>query len=1197
MATPSTGPGPFDLTGRHRQIAPGVYQVGAKLEELTPGARVSGVLVGSAVTVVDATWHGSNAVTLTFRDDTGRVDQRLLYRDHEPSLSVESASRAYAFDGHPALFRLAAEGLRIRMAAQFDAMLAVTTSDLDPLPHQIKAVYGELLPRTPLRYLLADDPGAGKTIMAGLYIKELMLRGDLARCLVVAPGSLVEQWQEELLDKFGLHFDLLTRGMVDATIDGSVFDHHRLLLARMDQLSRAEDLQSQLERSDWDLVVVDEAHRMSAHWFGAELKTTKRYELGRLLGRVARHLLLMTATPHAGKEEDFQLFMALLDADRFEGRYRDAVHSVDTDGLMRRMVKEELLTFEGRPLFPRRVAETVKYKLSGSERDLYEAVSQYVRQEMNRAEKLKAAGEGRRGNTVGFALTVLQRRLASSPEAILRSIERRRRRLEKRRQETLAMRGAADTSLERRLAELLGRTADVSEDTLDDLTGEEREEVEEQVVDAASAAQTAAELDKEIDILADLEELARRVHRAGTDTKWTQLRSLLLDERSMYGVDGSRRKIIIFTEHRDTLHYLVNQIRDLLGRDEGVVAIHGGVRREARRAAQERFAQDRDTLVLVATDAAGEGLNLQRAHLMVNYDLPWNPNRIEQRFGRIHRIGQTEVCRLWNLVADDTREGAVFLRLLDKIEEQRRAYGGKVFDVLGEAFEGRPLRELLIEAVRYGDRPDVRARLNQVIDAEVATGLDRLLRERALHHDALADTDVRELRLRTEEACARRLQPHYVQAFFSEAFRLLGGRMAAREVGRFEITHVPAEIRDRDRLVGLGAPVLRRYERVCFEREQVNVAGKPKAALVAPGHPLLDAAVDLVVERYSSLLKQGTVLVDGNDSGDEPRLLVALTQRITNGHNPARTVSKRFDFVEIRRDGTAEPAGPAPYLDYRPPADDETPVLAGLLDDSWLARDPERAAISWAVEHGIVGHLAEIEERTRIGVHRTRTHVRQRLTQQINYWDARHAELLDQQAAGKTLKIRPETAQRRARDLERRLEKRLAELDADAALRPLPPVVAGGALVVPQGLIDRLTGWRDQPVPTYAQNTAEVDHRAVAAVMAAERRLGRTPEEMPHNNKGYDIRSLTPDGHWVFIEVKGRILGAEDFTVTRNEVLYGKNAGRYRLAMVSVHHDGPEQDEIRYLADPFQGVEFGDFAADGIRGIWAEMWARGYAPQ
>ena len=1165
-----------------------------ELEDLTPGAQVRGVVPGAAVTVVAVRWHGTNAVTLTFRDGSGNVHERLIYRDHQSSLVLDQAAAVYAFDGDGALFRVAAEALRIRMAALFDPLLAVTTSDLDPLPHQIQAVYGELIPRTPLRYLLADDPGAGKTIMAGLYIKELLLRGDLARCLIVAPGGLVEQWQEELLDKFGLRFDLLTRTMIDATIDDNVFARYPLLIARMDQLSRDEDLQHRLEGSDWDLVVVDEAHRMSAHYFGSELKTTKRYELGRLLGRIARHLLLMTATPHAGKEEDFQLFMALLDSDRFEGRFRDGVHSIDTKGLMRRMVKEELRTFEGKPLFPERRAYTLPYELSPGEQDLYEAVTQYVREQMNRAEQLKAAGEGRRGNTVGFALTVLQRRLASSPQAILRSIERRRTRLQGRRAEMSS--DGTRTTLTTRLDELLGRDSDISDSDLDDLTGEELEQAEEDVVDAASAATTLAELDKEIAVLTDLEEIARRVRNAGTDKKWTELRGLLLDEEAMYEADGTRRKIIIFTEHRDTLNYLVEQIRELLGRDEPVVSIYGGVAREARRAAQELFTQDKDTLVLVATDAAGEGLNLQRAHLMVNYDLPWNPNRIEQRFGRIHRIGQTEVCHLWNLVASETREGAVFIRLLEKIEEQRRAYDGKIFDVLGEAFEGRPLRDVLIEAIRYGDQPEVRARLDEVIDAEVGVGLDKLLAERALHHDLLADADIQELRLRMEEARARRLQPHYVQAFFTEAFQLLGGRMAARESGRFEITHVPAEIRDRDRITGVGAPVLRQYERICFARADVRLQGKPRAALVAPGHPLLHAVVDLIIERYGTLLKQGAVLVDGNDPGEQPRLLVALTQEITDGNRPQRTVSKRFDFVEMYPDGQVSSAGPAPYLDYRQVTSEERNAVAEVIGQPWLSGGAEEMAVSWAVEHGVSEHLDEVRDRVSKTVDRTRNEVRRRLTQEINYWDTRHADLLDQQASGRSLKIRPETAEKRARDLERRLEIRLSELGADEALSPLPPVVAGGALVVPQGYLDRILGRRDQPVATYAKNTEEVDRRAIAAVMAAERRLGRDPQEMPHNNPGYDIRSLTQDGHWVFVEVKGRILGAEDFFITRNEVLYGKNADQYRLALVSVHPDGAPLDELRYLLDPFTGLEFGDFSADGVRGNWADMWAKGDRP-
>ncbi|MBV9047675.1 MAG: DUF3883 domain-containing protein, partial [Solirubrobacterales bacterium] len=1083
----------------------------------------------------------------------------------------------------------------IRYAALFDPMLAVTSSDLDPLPHQIKAVYGELLPRTPLRFLLADDPGAGKTIMAGLYVKELMLRGDLARCLVVAPGSLVEQWQEELYDKFGLRYEVLTRSMIDASLDANVFDRHPLLIARMDQLSRSEDLLERLGRSDWDLVVVDEAHRMSAHYFGAELKTTKRYELGKLLGRLARHLLLMTATPHAGRQEDFQLFLALLDSDRFEGRYRDGVHTAESADLMRRMVKEELLTMDGRPLFPERRAYTVPYELSDGEQDLYDAVTQYVREEMNRADRLDRA----RGNTVGFALTVLQRRLASSPEAILRSLERRHKRLEKRRRQLSADgQMGEEQPLRRRLDELLGRAAEDLDDRLDDLPSGELEQFEDDVVDAATAARSIAELDLEIAVLADLEELAYRVRHSGTDRKWSELRTLLADHDITHDDAGNLRKIIVFTEHRDTLNYLVDRIRTLLGQPESVVYIHGGVGREERRTTRELFTQDTDVRVLVATDAAGEGLNLQRAHLMVNYDLPWNPNKIDQRFGRIHRIGQDQVCHLWNLVAKGTREGEVFLRLLDKIEEQRRAYAGKVFDVLGDAFEDQPLRALLIEAIRYGDRPDVQARLRTVIDETVGDGLADLIAERALHREVLAATDVEQIRRQLEEAQARRLQPHYVEAFFVAAFGRLGGRISRRETGRYEITHVPGDIRDRDRMIGTGAPVITRYERVAFDRSHVRLVGSPRADLLAPGHPLLEAVVDLTIEQHLSTLKQGTVLIDRDDPSETPRLLVALTQVITDGHQPPRSVSKQFEFAELTTDGGTKAAGPAPYLDYERPQPDEAAAVASAVDQPWLVAGFADIATGWAIEHTLGEHLRDVEQRVLPAVARTRAQVHQRLTTEINYWDTRHAELLDQAAAGRELKIRPETAFKRARDLENRLRRREAELLADSQLTALPPTVDGGALVLPQGLLDKLLGRRTAPSVGYARETAEIERRALDAVLAAELALGRKPIEMPPNYPGYDIRSETSDRRSLRLEVKGRIAGADDFVITRNEVLTAKNLGDdYRLALVSVHPDGPSGDTVCYVTRPFDSTSTEDFRVTRFTLNWAKTWAQGGPPR
>ncbi|BDH57798.1 hypothetical protein MTP03_27370 [Tsukamurella sp. PLM1] len=663
-----------------------------------------------------------------------------------------------------------------------------------------------------------------------------MLRGDCERLLIVAPGGLVDQWQDELKEKFGIEAQVLTRELVQVSHDGDLFPGHPVLIARMDQLARSDELCAHLERSRWDLVVVDEAHRMSANWFGGELHRTKRYHLGELLGGITRHLLLMSATPHAGKEDAFQAFLALLDRDRFAGQFRPGSHRRDTSGLMRRMVKEELLTFEGRPLFPERIAQTVPYTLSAAELELYEAVTAYVRDEMNRAE---AVEDGRR-RTVGFALTVLQRRLASSSHAVTRSLERRRARLSRRRDEM-----ANGTFSEADWSSDAGKQflRDAARYDTDEYDAEAVELLEDDVLDSATAARTVAELDLEIAALDRLVELASGVRDAGIDRKWEQLASLFhLDE--LRSPDGGHRKLIVFTEHRDTLDYLVARLRNLLGSEDAVQTIHGGTHRLERKRIREQFTNEPRRSVLVATDAAGEGLNLQAAHLMVNYDLPWNPNRLEQRFGRIHRIGQQQVCRLWNLVADQTREGQVYARLLEKMEEQRLAYGGKLFDVLGEAFLDRPLTELLMDAIRYGDDPARRDEIERVVDAQVADGCTKLVADRALAREGLAAADVERIRRDMEEAQARRLQPHYVQACFDRAFRALGGRMAAREGRRLEIRTVPSAVRHRS-----AQPIAGAYQRVTFEPKEAHVPGSADAELLAPGHPLLDTVLELAVER------------------------------------------------------------------------------------------------------------------------------------------------------------------------------------------------------------------------------------------------------------------------------------------------------------------------------------------------------------
>ena len=1144
----------------------------ARLEELIPGSAVQGVTPGEPVTIISTQWHGTAVLQVTFRLLSGRVEESMLYRTDEPRLSVSAKSRSWAFDAPGDLFRLVSEAHRISLAALFDPLLAVHTSLVRPLPHQILAVYESMLPRQPLRFLLADDPGAGKTIMAGLFIKELIARGDVERCLVVAPGGLVEQWQDELDQKFQLPFEIATTENLESARSGNWFQEHGLVIARLDKLSRNEEVQRKLAATEWDLVIVDEAHKMSATYFGGEIKYTKRYHLGRALSRLTRHFLLMTATPHNGKEEDFQLFMALLDGDRFEGKPRDTAHTIDCADMMRRLVKEQLLQFDGTPLFPERRAYTAAYKLSDPEAQLYSDVTEYVREEFNRADRLE--NDGRKG-TIGFALTVLQRRLASSPEAIYQSLRRRRERLEScLREIKLLQRGGQSPLLERLRAQSLSQDDLANLEESDEASAEEQETAEEDISSQVTAAQTIEELQLEIQILKQLEVRALGVRRSGVDRKWEELSRILQDTPEMFDADGNRRKLIIFTEHRDTLAYLRERIGTLLGQPEAIVIMQGGMGRDQRRAAQEAFTQDKGVQILIATDAAGEGINLQRAHLMVNYDLPWNPNRIEQRFGRIHRIGQTEVCHLWNLLAVETREGDVYLKLLGKLETQRAALGGRVFDVLGRIFENRSLRELLVEAVRYGDQPEVRARLDEAVDNAADREHVRGLLERdALARDSLDARKVQTIREDMERAEAQRLQPHYIQAFFMEAFRQLGGQVSEREKGRFEIARVPGLLRDRDRQIGSGPPVLTRYERVTFEKDLINVPGRSTAAFICPGHPLLDAILDVLMERHRPLLRRGSLLIDPHDRTETPRVLYYLEHKIRDavrrGSGEPRIISRDMVFVEIDESGRTLAPGYAPYLDYRPATADEAALLADELQQPWLNEGLEHSALTYAVEHLVPSHLDRVRKSRDERIEKTERAVKQRLTLEIAHWDHRAQDLQAKEEAGRTPKMNSMMARRRAEDLAARLERRLALLEQERHLSPLPPLVIAGTLVVPARVLARLLG-ASTASDAGVIDRDRIDRLAVAAVFSAEQALGRIPRVMEYSNPGYDIESGDPrePGRLRFIEVRGKAIGCETVTVSATQIRCCLNQpNNWILAVVPV--DGDRAHLPRYIHRPF----------------------------
>lgn len=1148
-----------------------------KLDSIVPGISLVGVEPSLVITVVAAVPVGEGVIQLVYKTPDGTLKERLLNRADESSISLATIERPWSFDGDGEKLKLTIEAKRIDLAFLFDPMMAVHTSNVEPLPHQITAVYESMLPRQPLRFVLADDPGAGKTIMAGLYIRELLMRADSRRILVVAPGSLVEQWRDELLEKFGLQFNVFSSALETATPTGNPFEELDHLIVRLDQMARNEELQEKLLATSWDLVIFDEAHKLAAHFSGHKVGKTGRFILAEKLGARTRHLLLMTATPHSGKEEDFQLFLSLLDSDRFYGKFRgggDGVHKVDSSDLMRRMVKEEMLRFDGTHLFPERKAYTANYKLSSIESALYEAVTSYVKTEMGKADAL----QGPRKGSVGFALTALQRRLASSPEAIFQSLKRRKERLETRlREERLLSRGQQFT------ASILESPPEDD----DDLTAEEQEDLEEKLTDTATAAETIAELEAEIRILADLVEQAHGVVDSGLDRKWDELSKILQNDPHMRDDSGRQRKMILFTEHKDTLNYLERKIGGVLGTPEAITTIHGGVHRDERRKRQELFRSDPEVRILLATDAAGEGVNLQNANLMVNYDLPWNPNRLEQRFGRIHRIGQQQVCHLWNLVAKETREGEVYHRLLTKLSTINDTFKGRVFDILGEVFEERSLKDMLLDAIRYNDRPDVRNGLTKSIDTAFdISHIKNLLERNALAQETMSADRLFAVKEQMEMAEARRLQPYFVRSFFTKAFEGLGGTMHPREQGRFEITHVPALIRDRDRqITGRNrrelAPVLKRYERACFTKEAVRPLDKPGipfAQMIHPGHPLMLAVSDIVLEQHSNLMRQGAILVDPADEGEEASLLFLITHEVKSGDNTV--LSKRLQFVRVSPTGKASFAGWAPHLDYEGLGASDRPLLTNLLQSDWIRADQEQRAIALAATTLVPEHYGEVATRRIAHVDKTLAAVHERLTKEIAFWSDRWMRLKEDQEAGKDVRLNLDNIQRTINDLESRLESRKKELQSMRHVTNGTPIVLGGALIVPIGLLRKLRGdpAPDAGIPGFSADPEarlRIEQLAMNAVRRAEEANGCRVVDVSAQKCGWDITSYAPavDGKLPearHIEVKGRVKGATTVTVTKNEIFESWNqGGKYHLAIVIIGEDD-SIDGPHYVPHPFK---------------------------
>lgn len=1138
-------------------------------DDIKPGIYITGLVPAQKTRILNADKLGK-AISIIGKNDDGSLVEAMIFENDLSRYALADHRMDWSFAANADDYRLYSEAYRIQQAWLFDPMTAVHTSSIEPLPHQITAVYDNMLSRQPLRYILADDPGAGKTIMTGLLLKELILRGDIKRCLIVSPGSLTEQWQEELSEKFHLKFKILTNEDISSSL-GNVFEDIPFCIARLDKLARNDDIQKRLEMTSWDLIVCDEAHKMSASWYGGDLKKTKRFQLGEMLSKLCRHFLLLTATPHNGKNDEFELFLSLVDGERYAQmkpiQNNDCQKRGDYSDIMRRLVKEELVRFDGTPLFPERIAYTINYDLSEDELNLYEAVTDYVRTEFNRAEQIT----GKKFNTVGFALTILQRRLASSPAAIYLSLSRRREKLEKKLQNIQAGK------------DKLARAREITQeewDDIDDMDAAEIEENEESLIDLSTAATSTEDLKSEIQTLKYLEQMADRVRKSNRDIKWEQLSSLLTENEKMFDEHQGQRdrlKLIIFTEHRDTLNYLREKVGAMLGTNR-VVTIHGSMGREERHKMEAEFKHDPEIVVLIATDAAGEGINLQRAHLMINYDLPWNPNRIEQRFGRIHRIGQRETCYLWNLVANNTREGEVFQRLFEKLEIEREKLGGKVFDILGKvSFDNKPLRDLLIDAIQYGESAEAKAHFTRIIDSAFDRNkLDQLLQERALSKDILSESQVTKIRDEMERLEAHKLQPHFIRNFFLSAFERFGGKYRKRPNQRYTLERVPLKIRETGAQSQHVEAIAKSYEYVCFDAQSKTAEEIPDAYLICPGSALLDAVVSLTLAVGKPHFREGTIFIDEQAHNSDAHILFYIETVMRSGirrNNENEIIDRQVSYLFLDESGQIINAGYAPYLDYNSPTEDEKAFISNYIQSQqWLTDQLESRANKYIVEHKMQARIETFKRAREAQYDKIAREVKQRLCKAINYWDIKANEYDEKALKGvKNASLNASQARNKADDLRNRQSARLHEIELEKQVYPEMPKIIGCAFVISRTLLQALMHPNDQPVDT-PKDTKRMEMAGMLAVMDIERKLGNSPTDVSAENVGYDIESHLPSGtpstHALrFIEVKARQKDADFVTLTRNEILTARNCethGNYILAIVMVDD---ERTDVTYYTN------------------------------
>ena len=1069
---------------------------------IQPGQRLTGPLFDEPMRVETVRAQGAGTWTAGLVGTRSERFRRVtLEPDDLAQLTVDDPVPTYDGDGE--LLRLGIQAWSLRVAYEFDPYFGLSISKVDPLPHQLEAVYEHLLKLPSVRFLLADDAGAGKTIMAGLLIRELKLRGLVERILVVCPANLAFQWQRELREKFDETFLVLKGGDIREQFGVNQWLERDQVVTSLD-LAKRDDVLPGLKQARWDLVIVDEAHRMSAR---DESHKSLRYKLGELLRDTSDHMLLLTATPHRGDPKNFTLFLQLLDRDAYADvkSIREAMNRRRAPFYLRR-TKEAMVHFPepdengcwaARPVFTKRIPRTAGFSIDGAEFELYQQVTRFVKRQCTRA---AAQGDDLRARAVGFLMTLYQRRLASSTHALRRSLENRAKRLKD---------GLAQ-------ARDLARTAPPSlpgSEELDEMEDAERERME-RMLEAVTLTGDPSLMEEEIAELRDLAAQAKEAEGSGAEAKLTQLKRLMRAEGFF---DRRDQRLLVFTEFKDTLNYLIKSLAEW---GFAVGCIHGGMKPGSRdepgtRLHAEQQFREGGIQVLVATEAAGEGINLQCCHVLFNYDIPWNPNRLEQRMGRIHRYGQRKDCLIFNFAATNTVEGRVLQRLWEKLQEIRDALDDDaVFNVLGEILPAAHVEGVLRDYYAGGlGEADLEERLLRNVDA----GRFRAICQTALEGLASKKLNLEMLVERRARAQERRVVPETIARFMAACAGRAG--LPLKPIGdlphAFRPGRTPATLKRFEREPDWRLPALAaHYPSLSTDRK---AAEEHHLEWVTPGHPLVEA-----LRRYGLSLGRDAFAAGACFHSlelDAPSRLDFYCAKVVDGMG--RVVHERLFAVELAADEAPRMREPDWLGDLTP-----APPPSGALPPVAFVDEPE----SWLHEHGLAPFLAKARDERAAEAERVAEHVALSLTEVLHRIDLEIGRATQDRRDGVPgASGRLAIAEARHAEVEERRRRRREELDRQRALSLQGVERLASALILPHPERSSLEVRRLQPHP-------DTETTAMRVVAEYEESQGRRVTDVHRQNLGYDLTSLDPrSGELRLIEVKGLAGAVSDVLLTPNE--------------------------------------------------------------